>query len=819
MAEPGGETNETLKNPHETDSKNSPDRKNPNALSEKLFSKFQKKKNDIYEATGRSLLAFKNLVVWNQILSKVPDYGKVLEALQQKESHLELVYEGQPLAIDINGNFQIESLRFVYQNNTIFFRNPLDPGKLSQVFENAEKIPSAMDEFFGKNFYKNFTFLADDTCRFSFNFNRNRSNKKDSGDSVNRAQNRSTHNNGAETYIIFSAPNIPAFIVRYEQGFSVKEELQLKENVQLFEKKLKQQLDEIRKAGKTMLTFQDISAFMPSALLPEELRKTAEQYYAALFALKGSVKPDEKRIFNSLDHDTVIEEETRNDQDFTLKYFPVKTPEEIHVENQVRLLQTEIFQIHEELKKSGKNFVTLEDIANFIPLHFLPEELREPVKKYYDILPKYQALVKKRKEPLYFDFLNNFQSGQQPEIPNIFLGINEQVTEELEEKRKPREVKFKDGKVVEFSRNEFNPVQYTDKHGNKSMLVQASIHGRVSYLNDGRAFLVQENAFLPEIHSKNIVIIEKHEVYLDKNGNKIQEKRYKPGNKLFETVTFFPDGNEEITTFDLHGKPVVSEKIIKGKDKEPKQRKLYFYGKGGVAVSDYFTEKEKEWNLSIDEYASMLAHAIDTPEKWHRFLTNYLDYTFDTPDPSKPLLIGTPQESMEEYLKKPASMATRQRQPENRSEYFQTYAETIVRVNKDAGKVKGDCDDTAFLVQEMLRLQGIKSYVIFITDHAFCAYLQKRTDGKYDAFAFDTGGFIKNGQRFQENGDMNNKGFATPEEAMASLYDFFKEKDPLYRRSDGKVISLPSQKVQKYGENGFEFRYDFTDVNDMINVF
>jgi len=84
------------------------------------------------------------------------------------------------------------------------------------------------------------------------------------------------------------------------------------------------------------------------------------------------------------------------------------------------------------------------------------------------------------------------------------------------------------------------------------------------------------------------------------------------------------------------------------------------------------------------------------------------------------------------------------------------------------GKMLGDCDDWAFLAREILKRQGKQAFVVGLPKHAECFWIEKRIDGRFDAYSMGTSGLDYNGFR-DPNSSEAKKGYATIQEAFSSL--------------------------------------------------
>lgn len=135
--------------------------------------------------------------------------------------------------------------------------------------------------------------------------------------------------------------------------------------------------------------------------------------------------------------------------------------------------------------------------------------------------------------------------------------------------------------------------------------------------------------------------------------------------------------------------------------------RVSFFGKDNKAFSTFDREHASDAKLTKDQYLGRLAKELDTYEKLHAFLDIFMQYTSDDLDS------------------------------------WQSARETVERVI--GTRMRGDCDDYAFLAREILRRQGKNAYVVYLPGHATCIWVEKRPDGRFDAYDIGTFGFDKNG--------------------------------------------------------------------------
>jgi len=202
-------------------------------------------------------------------------------------------------------------------------------------------------------------------------------------------------------------------------------------------------------------------------------------------------------------------------------------------------------------------------------------------------------------------------------------------------------------------------------------------------------------------------------------------------------------------------------------------------GLNGEEVADYQTEKKKNPKLTTQTYLWMLSAILNTPKKWQIFVEQFMQYVYDSEDPDSPLTPGT---------------------KEKHGDYWQSPDETLQRVKN--GQCLGDCDDYAFLIQAIMQKQGRKTYIVAVPNHAICAWIEKKPNGKYDAFSVCTFGYDRNGNRLGELPDPTKEaGYDTPEQALNAVFKKY-EKPGLgvdeaihYRVEKGyvEILSIPKK--------------------------
>ncbi len=216
--------------------------------------------------------------------------------------------------------------------------------------------------------------------------------------------------------------------------------------------------------------------------------------------------------------------------------------------------------------------------------------------------------------------------------------------------------------------------------------------------------------------------------------------------------------------FDASGRPTwAMEKL------DEQHQRIKFADPRGKMIGTFAEERKRNPKLSVDQYFLQLKDALDTPEKLHVFSKHCWQYTWDTPDRRYPRLPGTRQ---------------------RHGQYAQTVQETLLR--EENGKYCGDCEDIAWLFRKFLLAQGVNAHVLSMAPnpedpeagaHAFCAWMQRRPDGRLDAYTACNFGVSRNGlgisgnerdQRMQLLQFPDHPGFTTAAEAVREFTTFFK---------------------------------------------
>ncbi len=191
---------------------------------------------------------------------------------------------------------------------------------------------------------------------------------------------------------------------------------------------------------------------------------------------------------------------------------------------------------------------------------------------------------------------------------------------------------------------------------------------------------------------------------------------------------------------------------------EKHHAKLLMTDASGRMLGLYAAEKKLNSQLTTDRYLDMLAEQLRTPEDLAFFQRYFMEYAFDSTDVTKPLSRGTAV---------------------SYGEYWQTPEETLLR--EENGKMIGDCEDQAFLLQAIVERWGKTVIPLNIPNHITCIWIDENADRTYTAWDMGNHGLDCNGCRFGMNNDGvrvsaryckspdDISGFSTPIEALRSI--------------------------------------------------
>lgn len=161
--------------------------------------------------------------------------------------------------------------------------------------------------------------------------------------------------------------------------------------------------------------------------------------------------------------------------------------------------------------------------------------------------------------------------------------------------------------------------------------------------------------------------------------------------------------------------------------------------------------------LTEDGYLDLLASHLTTPQLLDRFFLEHFEYTSDTTN--HPTIFPRMGEK-HDYWQTPTETVQRVRSITRKTSLEKQYASVMV----------GDCEDLAFLVQEILWRQGKIAHVVNAFDketgHTACIWTEERPDGRYDGYSILDEGVMRNGSLGSLG--MSDDGFDTPSDAFFS---------------------------------------------------
>lgn len=174
-------------------------------------------------------------------------------------------------------------------------------------------------------------------------------------------------------------------------------------------------------------------------------------------------------------------------------------------------------------------------------------------------------------------------------------------------------------------------------------------------------------------------------------------------------------------------------------------------------------ERLRHPNLTEDEYLDLLASRLITPERLHRFFLEKMNDTKDYEDGQDPAdHWQTPEETVRRVQR-----VTRQRVINGGLGGVQTYEQLAMC---------GDCEDYAFLAQEILWRQGKTAHVVDLPEgHSACVWIEKNSNGRYNSFVLDQGGVIRNGQTVDQPSASAPDGFDSLQEAFNTAINRFEQ--------------------------------------------
>lgn len=174
-------------------------------------------------------------------------------------------------------------------------------------------------------------------------------------------------------------------------------------------------------------------------------------------------------------------------------------------------------------------------------------------------------------------------------------------------------------------------------------------------------------------------------------------------------------------------------------------------------------ERTRHPDLTEDEYLDLLASRLITPERLHRFFLEKMNNTKDFEDGQDTVdHWQTPEETVRRVQR-----VTRQRVLNGGLGGVQTYQQLAMC---------GDCEDYAFLAQDILWRQGKVAHVVDLPEgHSACVWIEKNSNGRYNSFVLDQGGVIRNGQVVDQPSANTPDGFDSLHEAFNTAINRFEQ--------------------------------------------
>lgn len=275
------------------------------------------------------------------------------------------------------------------------------------------------------------------------------------------------------------------------------------------------------------------------------------------------------------------------------------------------------------------------------------------------------------------------------------------------------------------------------------------------------------------------------ETSYDKNGEQIDSRSYKKDGRLYSI--HHPEYTE---IYDGGETPKVRAYKRMTESGEEYYEPVMILDSGEEMGTLQF-ERQKNPDLTDDEYLDILKDNLTSWEDFQMFFENLVHYLHDDP------------------AKRDATYQTPNIGED--TDYWQLPEETINRVEK--GTMLGDCDDYAFLAREILRRQDKPAFVVSIPKHAICVHVNQRPDGRYDAVTVGTYGVDINGNRLGMPVDPEKeRGYETVREALQSVMAKYDEADlgmeegrEVIVEDKVKILDIPSQGESSWKDVPLEF--------------
>lgn len=323
-----------------------------------------------------------------------------------------------------------------------------------------------------------------------------------------------------------------------------------------------------------------------------------------------------------------------------------------------------------------------------------------------------------------------------------------------------------------------------------SLLAQLRKQSSALYRACTRLKMLDEKTGQKVLEVRDPLELEKYlQTFFDTDGNKLLCRKYIKDKKLYE-IEYYPltEGRKSMTYF--YHESLYPSCRYEYSPKGIRSREIMYRSADGsvVKTTDYnafgFTQKADYFLPGGEKIKTVGAETVMYDDHGHPFAT--LGY-----ENRRRMAQGKRPISSRIFLR---FLAQRLQSPEKLScyfgtymnytsdwfnpvytsiEYFQVADQTIRLVRNDV--MLGDCDDYAFLARDILRQQGKKAYVIGIPGHALCMWLEKRPDGRYDAWTLGTFGLDCNGFRYSiEKIFAKDKSHASIEKAINAVFKKYK---------------------------------------------
>lgn len=186
-------------------------------------------------------------------------------------------------------------------------------------------------------------------------------------------------------------------------------------------------------------------------------------------------------------------------------------------------------------------------------------------------------------------------------------------------------------------------------------------------------------------------------------------------------------------------------------------------------------------SAEADRFMNDAARLLDSGAKLDLIGQYLLFYVYDSPDPTRPYLIG---------------------QRSSTGDIHQTAYETLGTVA--GGQFRGDCDDLSEMVHHVLEKQSALPHVISLPAHAACAWAEKDAEG-WHVYLLQTGAALE----FVE---------PTIQEALAACYKRFDESDTFDPNAVGLLLRFSGENTRSAWRLSHRIFTDREYAETMIDV-